>query len=450
MYNVKELQERKNELQKQMESMTEQVRSEDRAFTDEELNQWDSVEAELQDVDKQLETAERMARLPQREKKSSYGVVTSERNYNGKTNSKPTVEECGDAVRAWFIKSGSVPVSERHAEKCYKAAEKCNFRLGGKAFSFKMRSDIDELKLKLRTQSTTDSEGGYSINNGIISAFEDAKKWYWNWSDAVTVNRVSNGASTTIVNSNNTDRMAAYVDEGSAVTNTNATFSTDTINFHKLVSATFPITNELIQDSELDILSYIGQICGESVWRKIGYEVSVGATSGKVSGFASNSTQGLLSTYYDGFHLDDIVDLMESVDQAYRKSPKCGFMMHSSVHAELIKTGIVAGGGLFGLGLNGAPQMQLLGFPIYLNNHLPAFSTFASGVKQMWFGDFSKVQVSIARDVEVKTSEELYWKEDCLAVKASARFTSYLLDAGTNPIKHLTSNTDSGAPSING
>lgn len=111
------------------------------------------------------------------------------------------------------------------------------------------------------------------------------------------------------------------------------------------------------------------------------------------------------------------------------------WMMHSLVLAEIVKLEDADGRKLFGQGLNGSPQMTLLGKPIVVNDFLP--STLAATNKVVYFGDFSHVHVRMVRDVNIAESSEQHWLEDARAYKATLRADSAYVNAGTDPILHL-------------
>ena len=97
---------------------------------------------------------------------------------------------------------------------------------------------------------------------------------------------------------------------------------------------------------------------------------------------------------------DDLVDLVHSVDPAYRASPSCAFMMadNSLKVVRKIKDNQNRPVFLPGYeGLGGAMGDNLLGYPVQVNQDV---ATMAANAKSIAFGDFNQY---VIRDVMAPT-----------------------------------------------
>jgi len=90
---------------------------------------------------------------------------------------------------------------------------------------------------------------------------------------------------------------------------------------------------------------------------------------------------------------------------------------------------------LMGAGLNGSPQLSMLGKPIVVNDNLP--SVLAIDAIPVYFGDFKSVKVRLVRDMSIRESSDQYFLEDAKCWITDLRADSQYVNAGSDPIKSL-------------
>ena len=78
---------------------------------------------------------------------------------------------------------------------------------------------------------------------------------------------------------------------------------------------------------------------------------------------------------------------------------------------------------------------RLLGYRVFTNQKMQ--SSIATGTETMLFGDLSKYQVRMVNRIRFYRLVERHRENDQDAFLAFMRFDGDLLDAGTNPVKHL-------------
>lgn len=81
----------------------------------------------------------------------------------------------------------------------------------------------------------------------------------------------------------------------------------------------------------------------------------------------------------------------------------------------------------------GQPEI-MFGHEVVTNEDMPAATT---GLKSVLFGDFSKYKIRDVNSVSIRMSEHRFWDEGETAWVAELRSDGKILDAGTDPIKHL-------------
>jgi HK97 family phage major capsid protein len=128
---------------------------------------------------------------------------------------------------------------------------------------------------------------------------------------------------------------------------------------------------------------------------------------------------------------DEIIDLIHSVDPAYRGAPKVGFMFNDLTLAAIRKLKDGQGNYLWQMGdvKNGVPG-TLLGYRYWINQ---AMDSIATAKKTMLFGDFGKYYVRKVGSPTIGVLRERFWPD--LGVAGLIRFDGELGD--TAAVKHL-------------
>src|SRR5450830_1015572 len=100
---------------------------------------------------------------------------------------------------------------------------------------------------------------------------------------------------------------------------------------------------------------------------------------------------------------DDIEDLVYAVDEAYRLSPSCVFMMNDQTLRSIAKLKDPAGAPLQLVERGPDLVQRLKGYPVVVNNDVPIM---APGAKSILFGDFSTYIVRDVLELEAKRLED--------------------------------------------
>ena len=445
MENAQLIREEAAELEAQQQAMVAELETRnEKAFSDEEMEAFDDLEARKEELFRQADSLERVQKLSKRE-----DIFKAVKSKHITRKAGPSKKDADLALRS--VLANGVESRFANLEEWREAGDKLNLRNGSSEFTIRMLSESD--LIEKRDQSTTAVEGGYSISDGIVVGFEKALANYWNWGDIVTMHRTASHTPLTIVTNNDTSNEGAYLDELTAVSNTSMTFARTVLNAYKIASGVFPVSNELLEDSEINISAIVADGLAERLGRKLSREITNGdGNTGHLRGFTNDTVTGVTADYTDGFAWDDLIDLYFSVDEAYRSNAR--WMMSSSTLAFICKLVDSYGRPLympFNDPLVGAPRLTLMGKEVIINDWLDSAvpGTPGLGDQVVYFGDFSKIHVRMVRDITTRVSNEKYFLEDAVAMISTLRADAKLLNAGTNPVKHLRLNTSSGAPSVN-
>jgi HK97 family phage major capsid protein len=134
--------------------------------------------------------------------------------------------------------------------------------------------------------------------------------------------------------------------------------------------------------------------------------------------------------------LGELIDLSHEVDPAYRASPTCGYMMNDKILAVIKKLSLAAtnmGAGTWQPSFRDGAPATINGFPYWVNQDM--VSTVATATRTVLFGDFSKYNVRIAKDMTILRNDALHMATGEVGFYAHARWDGELFD--TTAVKHL-------------
>lgn len=266
----------------------------------------------------------------------------------------------------------------------------------------RVNSDIaSAMALPRNAMSTsTPGEGGYTTAPEYYHQLEQMMKAFGGMRDAATTIHTATGTQmnfpTTDATAEEGEIIGQNITLGAAL---DTTFGNATLDVYKYSSKKIALPFELLQDSFLDLETYVNYLLAVRLGRIQNKHFTVGTGSGQPNGMATAAGSGkvgitgqtLTVTY------DDLVDLEHSVDPAYRLAPGVGFMMHDSSLKVVrkIKDGnlrpiFVPG---YEQGNPGGAPDRLMNRAIKINQHMPVM---AANAKSILFGDYKKY---IIRDV---------------------------------------------------
>jgi HK97 family phage major capsid protein len=177
--------------------------------------------------------------------------------------------------------------------------------------------------------------------------------------------------------------------------------------------------------------SLLGELIGERLGRIANNKLTTGSGSSDVEGIVTNSAVGKTAAAVAAVTADEIIDLVHSVDPAYRNSPSTAIMMNDSTLAAVRKLKDGNGNYLWQMGnyQAGVPQ-NLLGYNVVVNQ---AMDSLGTGNKVMLFGDMSKFYVRKVGAPSIYVARERFAPD--YGILGYIRFDGVL--SNTAALKHL-------------
>lgn len=300
-----------------------------------------------------------------------------------------------------------------------------------------LHAEAEKLGIKLAaTQTTTTTGGGYTIPRGFQSELEKALKDFGGMWEASRIVRTRKGNTLDWPTVNDTANKAYLLSESDNATTsaTGVTFGQQQYEAYKYTSGLIQIPTELIEDSEFDIVSEIRSLLVERIFRGTNEALTIADGSSKPKGVVSAATYAGTTTAT--ITADDIVDLLHSVDPAYRSMRSARFMFNDDVLKQLKKLSHSSSDDrpLWLPSIRDNEPATLYGKPYTINQDM---ASPANGAKWALFGDFSKYIIRVVRDMRIVRLNERFGELDQVGIVVFFRLDGDLLDGGTHPIKYL-------------
>jgi HK97 family phage major capsid protein len=297
-----------------------------------------------------------------------------------------------------------------------------------------LRAGLQE-EVRMQTAGTT-TAGGFTVPTTLAAFIDQAMAAYGPMYDEAitTVINTSGGNPFKIPTVDDTAVTAVAHTEGTALTDTGAkdvTFGQASLGAYMFDTQWVKWSYELAQDSIFNMEALLGNLLGERLGRIANSKLTTGSGSSDVTGIVTASAVGKTAAAVGAITADEIIDLMHSVDPAYRSSPKTRFMMNDSTLAAIRKLKDGQGNYLWQLGNYqvGVPG-SILGYSYSVNQ---AMASLGTGNKVMLFGDFGKFYVRKVGAPVFTVVRERFWPD--LGIAGLIRFDGQIGQSGA--VKHL-------------
>lgn len=338
------------------------------------------------------------------------------------------------ALQGWFATPCAHRGVARVSDEQRDAAKKCGFNLESREIGFSLRRNYRNVQREFRAAQSgiTGSAGAFLIPEGFITTLERALLEFGGMRQVSDVMRTATGNDLPWPTSDDTSNKGEIIGENITQNEQAITFGNITYKAYKYSSKMVKIPFELLQDSAIDLASLTGIILGERIGRIQNDHFTTGTGAGQPKGITLASTLGVTSATATAIKADELIDLIYSVDPAYRIG--AGFLMHDGVFLAISKLKDGQGQYLF-QGMNNSNVLSIKGYPVTINQSMQ--STVATGTKTVLFGQLNKYKIRDAGDVRLVRLDERYAELDQVAFVSFMRSDGNLLDAGVAPVKHL-------------
>ena len=249
----------------------------------------------------------------------------------------------------------------------------------------------------------TSAQGGYTVPTEVATSVADALKDFGGMRAVSEVFRTAQGNDINFPTSDGTSETGELIGENTTATGADPSFGVVTLKTYKFSSKVVACPFELLQDSSIDMEAFIKARLVTRLGRVTNTYFTTGTGTGQPNGIVTAAAAGKVGTTGQTVTViyDDLVDLVHSVDPAYRNLGQCKFMMNDSSLKIIRKLKDTAGRPIFlpGYdGLGGSFPDTLLGYPIQINQDI---AVMAANAKSILFGDFTFYKIRDAMDIQM-------------------------------------------------
>lgn len=329
----------------------------------------------------------------------------------------------------------------------YREAFELQLRYGVNAMTPEARAVLEAHAVLLTPQNpdvrglmtTAGETGGYTVPQGFSGEIDKAlEDWGPMLDPAITrVISTSTGNAfpwptldTTALRGDLKSEGADSADDESK----DPAFGQKTMNAYVYDSGIVQISYELLQDSAFNMEAIVDEVFGESLGRTGNDVLTVGTGVNEPHGILTAAQTGHEAALANAITPDELIDLQHSINQAYRRSPKCYWQFNDQTLKAIRKLKDAEGRYLWqDASLAAGKPAMLLDKPYKINDSLP---NMASGTSPILFGDHSRYIVRRVKDYTMMTFRERYAHQRKIGLMAFMRLDGELLRPSA--VKKLT------------
>ena len=271
-------------------------------------------------------------------------------------------------------------------------------------------------------QVGVESEGGYlapdEYQRTLIEALEEQNIFR---QLAHVISTSSGDRKIPVVASKGT---ASWIDEEAAYPESDDSFGQVSIGAYKLATM-LKVSEELLNDSVFDLPSYIAREFARRIGAAEEEAFFTGNGTGKPTGILNatgGAETGVTAASATAITMDEVMDLYYSLRAPYRRNAV--FIMNDSTVKAIRKLKNGNGDYLWQPSLTAGQPDTLLGRPVYTSSYMPAI---AAGNKTILFGDLGYYWVADRQGRSFKRLNELYAATGQVGFLASQRVDGKLV-----------------------
>lgn len=276
---------------------------------------------------------------------------------------------------------------------------------------------------ELRAQAVgTNSAGGYLVPAEYRDEFIVKMKDYGAVINVATVITTDTGANLPWPTMDDTSNVGAILAENTQLAEQDLTIGTASLDAYMYTSKLTRASYQLIQDSGFDVEALVQKAHAERIGRITNQHFTTGTGTSQPDGIVTSATSGVTAAGVAAITADELLDLIHSVDPAYRNE-RSRFMLSDTALKAIRKLKDSNGMYLWQPNVQAGTAASLFGYPYVINQDM---AVPATGVKSVLFGDFEAGYViRIVRQLQTIVFTERY--ADYLQVG----YTSFMRADGT-------------------
>lgn len=364
---MKKLIETRNQKLQEMDSLLEKVKTENRAFTEDEQKRFDELEGEVRSLNATI-------------------AAQAKRNAAGATVPDPEDKD---------------EDGEEETEEAKKAREKAEER----AFGGYIRNMVER---RADTNLTLSDNGAIvptSIANKIIEMVYDISPVV----QMATRYNVAGNLAIPYYDEKTQAVTVAYASEFSTLTASAGQFKTvDLTGF--LAASLSKVSRSLINKAGFDLVSFVIRKMAEAFAQWLEREC-INGTESKITGMDKGITQIVTAAAADKITGDELIDLQDMIPDVLQ--PNAVFIMNRKTRTAIRKLKNLQGDYLLNRDLNAKWGYTLLGKDVYTTD---AVAAITAGKPAIYYGDMSGLALKIGEELNIQVLNEKYAEQHAIGI----------------------------------
>ncbi|MFD9211596.1 phage major capsid protein [Streptomyces sp. NPDC059544] len=346
---------------------------------------WDNALAEVERLSAAIETEERHARLASVD--YSQIVSATQEADDERHGGRDQADAYANAWRSWMREGAADLTSEERGI---------------------LRSGFVDKK-ELRAQGVaTGAAGGYMVPAPFRAKLVETMKFFGAVRNVAEVITTETGATLPWPTNDDTANVGAILAENSQVTEQDVTLGQADVGAYMYTSKLVRVSLQLLNDSAFDIESWLARKLGERIGRAQNAHFTTGTGTAQPEGIQTNAAIGKTGAtgQTTSVTYDDLIDLIHSVDPAYRLGGRAGWKLHDTTLGSARKLKDAQNRPLWEPSVQAGVPDTLLGYKYTVNQDMPVM---AANAKSILFGDFfAGYLIRDVQDVQLMRLAERY------------------------------------------
>lgn len=393
-----ELKQAYNELARNMRNLHDKIG--DNTWTDEQRSQWNDWKQKLDGFDEQIKREEALRDADQR------FVEDNEEEHRDNLETEERGGQSVDEQRAQafdgFLRQG---MSEMSAEQ-------------------------RQILREMRAQATDpDTAGGYTVPTEMLNRIHEAMKDYGGLASVAQILTTDSGHTLEWPTSDGTAEEGELIGENSQASEGDVVFGIKNLGAKKLSSKVIRVSNELLNDSGIDIQGFLASRIGSRLGRgeaKFLVQGTGAGTPEQPTGLQASVTGTTTAASSSEFTWQEVNGLIHSIDPAYRRAANFRIGLNDNTLKLMTEMEDLQGRPLWLPAVSGAAPATILNVPYFVDQGI---SDIGVNAKFMYAGDFAQFIIRRVRYMVLKRLVERYADFDQTGFLAFHRFDCVLQDA---------------------
>ncbi|NIH31933.1 phage major capsid protein [Hafnia paralvei] len=389
-----EMKQKRNTIATDMRALHDKIG--DNAWTDEQRAEWNNAKSELDGLDERINREEELRRQDQK--------YISDREPEQRNNQN--TEGAQDEKRAYVFDKW--------------------MRSGAGELSSEERQVLKEL----RAQGVSPSEkGGYTVPSTFLAQVVEQMKAYGGIASVAQIMNTSDGKTIEWPTADGTNEIGELLGENNEASEEDTDFGMADLGAKKLSSKIIRVSNELLQDSAIDMEAYLARRISERIGRGEARYLIRGTGAGtpqQPKGLVASVSDTTSTASATGFTWKEMNTLLHSIDPAYRNGPKFRWAFNDKTLQKIEEMEDGQGRPLWLPNIVGGTPATVLNVPYVIDQEI---EDIAAGKKFLFAGDFNRFIIRRVNYMVLKRLVERYAEFDQTGFLAFHRFDCVLEDA---------------------